>query len=76
MDLQTWGGRIWGSGANGAWDLIGTRSAATLRQIPGLTIESATKLRDFFQGLGSGKGGIAPGGRVELLNHIIQMLGG
>jgi hypothetical protein len=75
-DLQTWGGMIWGSGEKGALSLIG-RSRAELLQIKGLTLESATQLRDIMLGFqANGVGGAAPGYRVQLLNDIIKKLGG
>jgi hypothetical protein len=76
MDLQRWGAMIWGGGSTGALPLIGTRSAAQLLQIPGLSLESATTLRNFFQGMAPGVGGTVPAARVELLNDIIRTLGG
>ncbi|MGL5942559.1 MAG: SpvB/TcaC N-terminal domain-containing protein [Waterburya sp.] len=76
MNLQEWGGMIWGSGQHSAWEYLGKRSAEELRKIPGLTVESATTLRNWFQNMPSGMGGQAPSGRVELLNEIIQKLGG
>jgi RHS repeat-associated protein len=76
MDLQQWGGMIWGGGANGARPLIGARTADELRRIPGLTVEGATTLRNYFMNLGTGQGGIAPNARVDLLNDIIKKLGG
>jgi hypothetical protein len=74
--LQSWGGMIWGSGANGAVELLGKRTAAQLRLIPGLTIESATTLRNYMFNLGAGKGGVAPAGRIQLLDEIIGLLRG
>lgn len=75
-DLQSWGRLIWGTGANGATAMKGTRTAAQLRQIPGLNVNSATTLRNFLFNLPTGAGGVAPTGRVELLDEIIQKLGG
>jgi hypothetical protein len=74
--LQSWGGKIWGSGANGAVELLGKRTAAQLRLIPGLTVESATTLRNWLFNLGTGQGGSAPAGRIQLLDEIIGLLSG
>ena len=74
--LQSWGGKIWGSGANGAVELLGKRTAAQLRLIPGLTVESATTLRNYMFNLGTGVGGSAPAGRIQLLDEIIGLLRG
>jgi hypothetical protein len=74
--LQSWGGMIWGSGANGAVELLGKRTAAQLRLIPGLTVESATTLRNYMFNLGTGVGGSAPAGRIQLLDEIIGLLRG
>jgi hypothetical protein len=75
-NLQTWGGMIWGSGEKGALSLIG-RSRAELLKIEGLTLESATQLRDIMLGFqANGVGGAAPVYRVQLLNDIIKKLGG
>jgi hypothetical protein len=74
--LQSWGGMIWGSGANGAVELLGKRTVAQLRLIPGLTVESATTLRNYMFNLGAGKGGVAPAGRIQLLDEIIGLLSG
>ena len=77
MDLQKWGAMIWGTGEKGALDpALWSRSAEELRQIPGLTVERAATLRNFFLNLPAGAGGRAPGYRVDLLNHIIRTLGG
>jgi hypothetical protein len=67
---------IWGSGANGAVELLGKRTVAQLRLIPGLTVESATTLRNYMFNLGAGKGGVAPAGRIQLLDEIIGLLSG
>jgi hypothetical protein len=76
-NLQSWGGMIWGSGEKGALSLIGTRSRAELLQIKGLTLESATQLRDIMLAFrDNGLGGAAPVYRVQLLNDIIKTLGG
>ena len=46
--FQAWGGMIWGGGRTGAADLINTRTAAQLRQIPNLTVEAALTLRNWL----------------------------
>ncbi|MBB4908876.1 DNRLRE domain-containing protein [Actinophytocola algeriensis] len=75
--LATWGNQIWGTGAQGAKALIGTRSAAELARIPGLNVQSATTLRNFYQGAANaGKGGATAPVRVQLLDDIIKTLGG
>jgi RHS repeat-associated protein len=74
--FQRWGGMIWGGGRAGATDLIDTRTAAQLRQIPNLTVEAAMTLRNWLRTLPSGVGGQAPGNRVQLLDHIIELLQG
>ena len=74
--FQRWGGMIWGGGRAGATDLIDTRTAAQLRQIPNLTVEAAMTLRNWLRTLPSGVGGQAPGNRVQLLDHIIGLLQG
>jgi hypothetical protein len=69
-----WGVQVWGEGGSGAVSLIAKRSAAQLRAI-GLTVENATVLRDFFEAVEfSELAGHAPLGRVQLLDHIIQVL--
>lgn len=75
--LGTWGSQIWGHGAEGAKSLIGTRSADELAQIPGLNVQSATVLRNFYQGaIDAGKGGTTAPIRVQLLDDIIKRMGG
>lgn len=71
-----WGKEVWGSGAKGARELIGTRSAGELREL-GLTVEKATKLREFYESAGQfGRGAEAARARVELMDDIIKTLGG
>jgi hypothetical protein len=73
LAFMKWGVLIWGR-ATGAVALIGKRTAADLTKI-GLNVENATLLRDFFQAVEySGFAGEAPGARVALLNHIIEVL--
>lgn len=75
--LGPWGNQIWGTSVDGAKSLIGTRSAGELSQIPGLTAESATTLRNFYQdAITRGQGGATAPIRVELLNDIIRTLNG
>jgi RHS repeat-associated protein len=75
--LNSWGEQIWGKGTQGAQDLIGARSAAELQRIPNLKIQSATILRNFYQGaVAAGKGGTTAPVRVQLLNQIIKTLDG
>ena len=75
--LGTWGSQIWGRGAEGAKSLIGTRGADELAQIPRLNVQSATILRNFYQGaVDAGKGGATAPIRVQLLDDIIKRMGG
>ncbi|SFR53886.1 RHS repeat-associated core domain-containing protein [Microbacterium azadirachtae] len=75
--LGSWGNQIWGTGTSGDTELIGARTASELSQIPGLTVESATTLRNFYRlAVEAGKGGATVPVRVELLNNIIKVLGG
>jgi hypothetical protein len=75
--LGSWGNQIWGTGADGAKSLIGTRGATELSRIPGLNVQSATTLRNFYQGAAeAGKGGATAPVRVQLLDDIIKTLGG
>jgi hypothetical protein len=74
--FRSWGGMIWGTGRTGARDLIDTRTADQLRQIRNLTPEAARTLKNWLGGLPTGKGGQAPGHRVDLLKHIIELLEG
>jgi RHS repeat-associated protein len=74
--FQDWGGMIWGGGRTGALDLMHRRTAAELRQIPNLTVEAAMTLRNWLSQLPTGAGGQAPGHRIKLLDHIIDLLRG
>jgi len=75
---SSWGAQVWGQGAAGAEALTGARTAAQLQQI-GLSVENASVLRAFYQAAAAaaaGKGGPAAPARVQLLNDIIETLGG
>jgi RHS repeat-associated protein len=74
--FQDWGIMIWGNRRDGAVGMIGQRTADQLRQVPNLTLEAAKTLRNWLGQMPSGKGGQAPGHRVELLDHIIGLLQG
>lgn len=64
-----------GTGRQGAEQLIGKRSAEELRQIPGLSVESAPSCAISSSGPPPGGWRTAPG-RVRLLDDIIRQLGG
>ena len=78
--IQSWGGRIWGGdGPRDAMNMIraidaGTFDAATLRGIPGLTVQVAKTLRNWMNNEPA-QNTTAPV-RVQLLNRIITLLGG
>lgn len=74
-NLNSWGAKIWGRGPEGARKLMGSRSGDELREIPGLNIDSARTLRDFYQNAANlGKGGPAAPLRVALMTEIIRRL--
>jgi RHS repeat-associated protein len=75
-NFQAWGGMIWGNGKEGAKHLMHRRTAEQLRQIPNLTVEAARTLQNWLGGMGSGVGGQAPGLRIKLLTHILDLLEG
>jgi hypothetical protein len=70
LTMQDWGRMIWG-GAGGVAE-VGHRNAAALRQIPGLTLETATTLRNWMLHQPAGNGTAQE--RVGLLNQIINVL--
>lgn len=78
--MQSWGGMIWGGeGSRGATALIqmidaGEFNPATLRQIPGFTVPVAKTLRNWMNNEPSQN--TTAKVRVELLNRIINLMGG
>ena len=72
--MQSWGDLIWGGTAEGAGQLMGTRNAAALRQIPGLTLETAMTLRNWMYNEPAQNA--TAQARWHLLNEIIGLLGG
>jgi hypothetical protein len=70
---------VWGTGPNAAdaaRRLIG-RTPEALAKIPGLTIETATSWRDFYQAAAAASRGAGTAqARVDLMNDIIRTLGG
>jgi hypothetical protein len=80
MTPNAYGNLVWGVGPAGARALIGTRSAAQLRELE-LTAEKAGGWRAFYknvfdESVGRGRPNKAAEARVELFDHIIEVLGG
>jgi RHS repeat-associated protein len=81
VSRSEWGAQVWGTGPNAeaaARSLIG-RSPEALAKIPGLSVDTATKWRDFYQGAVGASRGTGVGtaqARVDLMNDIIRTLGG
>lgn len=74
--FQQWAVTIFGHGPKEAVDLIGKRSARELEAI-GLTVEKAEVYRDFYKAAAAGgRGGTTAESRIQLLEHIITVLGG
>ena len=70
----TWGAKIWGRGPEGALARIGTRNAGELSDL-GLDVNGATRLRDFYESQRMwGRGAETAGARVDLMQHIIDVL--
>jgi hypothetical protein len=76
MTPNAYGNQVWGVGAQGAKDLIGARSAGELSQL-GLTVGKAENWQEFYANVFiNNPNNAAAAARVELMQNIIDTLGG